>query len=138
MIKLNGNQYYPCTEIVKFITLEIETVFGQYTNFSTPYPPVYGILQLKSDDYAQICKISESLKQKIENYYCCENEQCCKADTILGFLRGLKIKKKEIIEYDEYIKLSNSGKIEKHIKKRYKNFLKNVCIEISIDKLSYL
>ena len=136
MIKLNGKKYYCCTEIVSAALDEISNVFDQYTQFSTPYPPVKGILQLTDEQRDQICLIKTNLKNKIEKYYCDSNETCCKTDIILEFLKSCKHCDSDTINYDKYKKSIENKSDCEQIKSEFCKFLENTCIDIAASTMS--
>lgn len=135
MIKLNGKKYFCCDEIVNTAIAEISKVFDQYTNHSTPYPPVSGILQLSDEHRNQICLVQSKLKNKIKNYYCSSNENCCNSDTILKYLQQFKHCELNILNYNQYIKNINSSEDPNDRKKQFCNFLENVCIDLITTKI---
>ena len=115
---------------------EISNVFDQYTNYSTPYPPINGILQLTDSHRKQICQIRNDLQHKLENYYCDTNENCCNTQTLLDFLNNCKNCESDLINYSEYKKILEASEECSETQAKFYNFLENVCISIASDELS--
>lgn len=138
MIKLNGNKYFNCGEIIAAALDEISRVFDQYTNVSTPYPPVNGILQITDEHRDQICLIQTNLKNKIEKYYCDSHETCCKPDTLLDYLNRCKHNECDVLKYDQYVKSIKESTDCNEVKSEFCNFLENVCIDLASTKINNL
>jgi hypothetical protein len=136
MIKLNGKKYFCCSEIIDTALGEISKVFDQYTNRSTPYPPVNGILQITDEHREHICLIQTNLKNKIEKYYCDSNETCCRPETILNYLNELKHCNSDVVDYDQYINSIETLSDCNEIKSEFCNFLENTCVGIIVDCLN--
>jgi hypothetical protein len=134
MIKLNGNKYYCCSEISELGLNEISRVFDQYTKYASPYPPIAGILQISEKEREYIIKIKSNLKSKIENYYCKEDENCCRVEVIVNYLIESKHKLYDTMSYDSYIKNIDCDMNVAH----YYNFIENTCIDIFLTKLKEL
>tara|TARA_B100002019_G_scaffold255170_1_gene237676 strand:+ start:746 stop:1162 length:417 start_codon:yes stop_codon:yes gene_type:complete len=138
VIKLNGKRYFNCNEITEVALQEITNVFDQYSDKSTPYPPISGILQMSVEQKEMICSITNELKIKLENYYCDANENCCNTQTILKFLSECKMCDSDTITYSKYNELKQLGVDCNESNSKFYNFLQNVCIELAERKISNL
>lgn len=138
MIKLNGKRYFNCNEIIDATLNEITSVFDQYSDKSTPYPPINGILQMTTEQKEMICSITNNLKAELENYYCDTNENCCTSQTILDFLEECKSCDSTTINYAKFNELKKIGKDCNESQSKFYNFLENVCIDLAKKKISNL